>query len=80
MDRLFEALRRNPDAIAIAVLCLVLGVGRQMPRAHATVFQTAPPAAAEWIWDEHGAAAFRSHWMDCLRDLPRALPSDGAAR
>lgn len=29
MDRLFEALRRNPDAVALAVLCLMLGVGRQ---------------------------------------------------
>jgi hypothetical protein len=29
MDRLFEALRRNPDAVALAVLCLVLGLGRQ---------------------------------------------------
>jgi hypothetical protein len=31
MDRLLEILRRNPDAIAIAVLCLVLGLGRQTP-------------------------------------------------
>ncbi|HVX67014.1 MAG TPA: hypothetical protein VHA11_10450 [Bryobacteraceae bacterium] len=31
MDRLLEILRRNPDAIAIAVLSLVLGLGRQAP-------------------------------------------------
>jgi hypothetical protein len=29
MDRLFEALRRNPDVVALAVLCLMLGIGRQ---------------------------------------------------
>jgi hypothetical protein len=28
MDKFFEALRKNPDAVALAVLCLMLGVGR----------------------------------------------------
>jgi hypothetical protein len=30
MTRLLLALRRNPDAIALAVLCVVLGAGRQV--------------------------------------------------
>ena len=30
MTKLLQALRRNPDAIALAVLCVVLGAGRQV--------------------------------------------------
>ncbi len=29
MTKLLQAVRRNPDAIALAVLCVVLGAGRQ---------------------------------------------------
>ncbi len=29
MRKLLRVLRRNPDAIALAALCVVLGVGRQ---------------------------------------------------
>jgi hypothetical protein len=34
MQRVLDALRRNPDAAALAVLCLLLGVGRQAVTAH----------------------------------------------
>lgn len=34
MKRVLEALRHNPDAAALAVLCLVLGIGRQNMSAH----------------------------------------------
>lgn len=30
MAKLLQAIRRNPDVIALAVLCVVLGAGRQV--------------------------------------------------
>jgi hypothetical protein len=47
MDRLFEALRRNPDAVAIAVLCLLLGNSGGGPKVR--TFHTSQPAGIHWI-------------------------------
>ncbi len=44
MDRLLDAARRNPDAIAIAVLCLVLGFGRQAPALGSAAMSDYAPA------------------------------------
>jgi hypothetical protein len=66
MDRLLEALRRNPDAVAIAVLCLTLGIGGHLPRA--TEFHRTWPAI-HWI---------RSEPHSLLRTLaPSAPPISG---
>jgi hypothetical protein len=58
MDRLRESLRKNPDVIAIAVLCLVLGLGRQVPPQWSeTALQTVRPDTIERIWAEVEDAA-----------------------
>ena len=62
MDRLLAALRRNPEAVAIAVLCLTLGIGRHLPRA--TEFHTTQPAI-HWI---------RSESQSLLRTLAPSAP------
>jgi hypothetical protein len=62
MDRLIEALRRNPDAVAIAVLCLTFGIGRHLPRA--SEFHNTRPAI-HWI---------RSESQSLLRTLAPSAP------
>jgi hypothetical protein len=58
MDRLLEILRRNPDAIAIAVLSLVLGLGRQAPPPWSgTALQALDPIGIHQIWLEVEDAA-----------------------
>jgi hypothetical protein len=77
MDRLLEALRRNPDAVAITVLCLMLGVGRCRIDARVAAFHRTVPAGIHWIWNpgDH-ASDVRMHWNGCLPELPR-LPEIG---
>lgn len=73
MDRLLEALRRNPDAVAIAVLCLVLGVGRCQVATRAAAFQHNTPVGLHWIWNSDSADKpdVRFQWNGCLPELPR---------
>ena len=77
MDRLLEALRRNPDAVAIAVLCLMLGVGRCRMEARAAAFHRSAPVGIHWIWNSDADAPdVRVQWNGCLPELPR-LPEIG---
>jgi len=52
MDKLLESARRNPDAIAIAVLCLVLGIGRQSPLSGGAAYEAIAPVGVHRIWVE----------------------------
>jgi hypothetical protein len=77
MDKLLEALRRNPDAIAIAVLCLTLGVGRCRVQARAAAFHRTAPSGIHWIWNPDGDAPdVHTQWNGCLPALP-SLPEIG---
>lgn len=67
MNRLLEILRRNPDAIAIAVLSLVLGLGRQAPPVWSgTAFQALSPVGIHRIWLEVEDAADSIRTDVCL--------------
>ncbi len=73
MDRLLEMLRRNPDAIAIAALCLLFGFGRSTAAAHGTMFERSGRVGVYRIWErsaEGASCALRSQLNDCLEDLP----------
>ncbi len=77
MDRLLEALRRNPDAVAIGVLCLMLGLGRHMAPARAAVFHNTARTGIHWIWtpdaQDGRVTAMGSEWHQRLPEPP-ALP------
>ena len=86
MDRLFEALRRNPDAVALAVLCLVLGLGRQnVVSASLSAFDSGrvriqwdcvkPPVTA--LDDLRRRARRADSKRISLDDLPSEIPADG---
>lgn len=77
MDRLLEALRRNPDAVAIAVLCLTLGLGRHMALARAAVFHNTARTGIHWLCTPNArdgrVTAIGPEWNPRLPE-PRALP------
>lgn len=79
MDRLFEALRRNPDAVALAVLCLMLGVGRQSPISGRLSAFDSGRVRIQWDCVKPPVDALdnlRVRMQDLLPDLPEipALP------
>jgi hypothetical protein len=78
MDRLLEALRRNPDAVAIAVLCLTLGLGRHMASASAAVFHKTARTGIHWICTPNAqdgrVTAIGSEWNPRLPEPP-VLPN-----
>jgi hypothetical protein len=49
MSKLLGALRRNPDAIALAVLCVVLGAGRQAVAAKPTLMLSNTTLGLHWV-------------------------------
>jgi hypothetical protein len=49
MSKLLGALRRNPDAIALAVLCVVLGAGRQAVAARPTSLLSNTSLGLHWV-------------------------------
>jgi hypothetical protein len=49
MTRLLQALRRNPDAIALAVLCVLLGAGRQVIAARTVSALSNTTLGLHWI-------------------------------
>jgi hypothetical protein len=81
MERLLEALRRNPDAVAIAVLCLTLGIGRHIQCMRAAVSHRAAPTGIHWIWtpdaQDDRLDTTGPRWNPCLPDPPEppALPA-----
>lgn len=62
MDKLLESARRNPDAIAIAVLCL-FGAVRQFPLNGGAAYQAIAPVGVHRILVERVADI-----MDTVRD------------
>ena len=49
MSKLLGALRRNPDAIALAVLCVVLGAGRQVVAARPASMLSNTTLGLHWV-------------------------------
>ena len=49
MTKLLDALRRNPDAIALAVLCVVLGAGRQVVAARPMSLLSNTTLGLHWV-------------------------------
>jgi hypothetical protein len=68
MSKLLDALRRNPDAIALAVLCVVLGAGRQVAAARPTLMLSNTTLGLHWVCVKPATEA-----MDNLRARIRHL-------
>ena len=68
MSKLLDALRRNPDAIALAVLCVVLGAGRQLVAARPTLMLSNTTLGLHWVCVKPATEA-----MDNLRARIRHL-------
>jgi len=49
MTKLLQAMRRNPDATALAVLCVTLGVGGPGLRAHSLSAFSRRPLGIHWV-------------------------------
>ncbi|MGE5647752.1 MAG: hypothetical protein ACM336_18405 [Acidobacteriota bacterium] len=49
MEKLLNALRRNPDVVAIAVLCLTLGIGRHVQCARVAWSHPGAPVRIHWV-------------------------------
>ncbi len=49
MTKLLAALRRNPDVIALAVLCVVLGAGRQVVAARPASLLSNATLGLHWV-------------------------------
>ena len=75
MTKLIQALRRNPDAIALAVLSVVLGAGRQALATHPISAFSNAPLGIHWVCVKPAAEA-----LDCLRTRLRHLGCDLAAQ
>jgi hypothetical protein len=58
MSKLLDALRRNPDAIALAVLCVVLGAGRQVAVAKPTSLLSNTTLGLHWVCVKPATEAF----------------------
>jgi hypothetical protein len=68
MMKLIRALRRNPDAIAVAALCVVLGIGRQAVVAQPMSAFSSKTLGIHWICVKPAAEA-----LDDLRTRLRHL-------
>ena len=68
MSKLLDALRRNPDAIALVVLCVVLGAGRQVVAARPTLMLSNTTLGLHWVCVKPATEA-----MDNLRARIRHL-------
>jgi len=68
MAKLFQALRRNPDALALAVLCVVLGVGGQAVAARPVSAFSNHTLGMQW-----GCIKPATDALDTLRDRLRHL-------
>lgn len=58
MSKLLDALRRNPDAIALAVLCVVLGAGRQVVEAKPALMLSNTTLGLHWVCVKPATEAF----------------------
>jgi hypothetical protein len=68
MNGLFEAIRRNPDAAALIVLCLTLGMGGQAARTGRLPVCHETTTAIYRVWTGP-ACDFLDNLHDHLRDL-----------
>jgi hypothetical protein len=68
MAKLLQAFRRNPDALALAVLCVVLGVGRQAVAARPVSAFSNNTLGIQW-----GCVKPATDALDTLRDKLRHL-------
>jgi hypothetical protein len=78
MMRVLEALRQNPDAAALAVLCLVLGIGRQGIAARPIPAFCYSTVGIHWVCARPPAAALhdlRSQLRGLAHDALAALPA-----
>ncbi len=74
--KLFQALRRNPDVIALAVLCVVLGVGRQAMTARPALTLSNHTLGIHWACVKPATDALdsaRTRLQKLVCDLPATL-------
>ncbi len=73
MTRLIQALRRNPDAIALAAVCVVLGVGRQAVAARPMSAFSSARLGIHWACVKPATDAFENLRVR-LRNMACELP------
>jgi hypothetical protein len=74
MAKLLQALKRNPDAIALAALSIVLGVGRQAIVARPMAAFSDKALGIHWVCVKPATDA-----LDCLRARLCHLAFDASA-
>jgi hypothetical protein len=75
MTKLIEAFRRNPDAIALAVVAVLLGIGRQAVVARPSAFCN-PTQGVHWVSlqaIEDAVDNLRTELRDLTANVPAGL-------